>query len=432
MPVSLVLDFRSADLRTRERFHLGEERAAALYAGPRPTAELAVVSTCNRVEMYGVMDAHGPRAVRRAAEGLARLWTDGDARAGRDLLRAADVRSGTDAVRHLLRVASGLESQVLGDVQVLGQVRGAYRAAADAGAAGTVLHRLFETALRTGKRVAAETPLASARSSVGTEAALLSARRLGSLEGMRCVLVGCGKTGEAAARRLAKLRAGEIVLANRSPARAAAVAAETGGRAAPWETLHQELARADVGIVATAAEMPPVRAASLAHCRRQAGTAQAPLLLLDLAMPRNVEPEVAGLAGVALLDLDALRTPLATAEEARRAAVPAAERIVEDEAARFAAWHREHPARRAVEPLRAALEEVCRRELAFAAGPEHAERTAERIVAKLLARPMSALRAAGARGETVEDAAALLRALFSAGPAEDAVPAVPEARRLAG
>lgn len=428
MPVSLVLDFRTADLRTRERFHLGDDRAAALYAGPRPFPELVVVSTCNRVEMYGVMEARTPDAVPRAARELARLWTGGDARASRDLLRAAAVRAGPDAVRHLLRVASGLESQVLGDVQVLGQVRGAYRAAREAGAAGAVLHRLFETALRTGKRVTAETPLASTRNSVGTEAALLAARRLGTLAGRRCVVVGCGKTGEQAARRLAKLGAGEIVLVNRSPERAQALAAEVAGRAAPWDTLHQELARADVGIVVTGAETPPVRAASLAHCRRAAASAEAPLLLLDLAMPRNVEPEVAGLQATALLDLDALRLPLETAEETRRAAVPAAERIVDDEAVRFAAWYREHPARRAVEPLRAALEEVCRRELAFAAGPEHAGRAAERIVAKLMARPMSALRAASARGDGLEDAAALLRALF--GDATGTVPAA-EPRRMA-
>lgn len=412
MPVSLVLDFRAADLRTRERFHLGDDRAAALYAGPRPSPELVVVTTCNRVEMYGVAEARTPDAAGRAAAGLARLWTGGAERASRDLLRAAAVRSGPDAVRHLLRVASGLESQVLGDAQILGQVRRAYRAAADAGAAGAVLHRLFETALRTGKRVAAETGLAAARSSVGTEAAVVAARRLGSLAGRRCVVVGCGKTGEQAARRLAKLGAGEVVVVNRSPERAHALAAEVGGRAAPWETLHQELARADVGVAATGAEVPPVRAASLAHCRRAAG-AEAPLLLLDIAMPRNVEPEAAGLAGVSLLDLDALRVPLATAEETRRAAVPAAERIVDDEAARFAAWHRETAARRAVEPLRAALAEVCRRELAHAAAPASAARAAERIVAKLLARPMSALRAATARGGEVDEAEALLRALFA-------------------
>ena len=414
MPVSLVLDFRTADLRTRERFHLGDDGAAHLYAQPRPGAELVVLSTCNRVEVYGTSACRAEPA--RVANELARMWTAGRPRDTRDLLRAASVRSGPDAARHLLRVASGLESQVLGDAQVLGQVRRAYRAASETGSAGPILHRLFETALRTGKRVAAETSLAAARNSVGTEAAVLAARRLGSLAGKRCVLVGCGKTGEQAARRLLKLGAGEIVCINRSPDRAHALAAEVGGRAAPWETLHQELARADVGIAVTGADVPPVRAASLAHCRRAARSADRPLLVLDLSMPRNVEPEVAGMAAVTLLDLDALRIPLATAEETRRAAVPSAERIVDDELARFVAWHREHPARRAVEPLRAALEEVVRRELAFAA--DAPERAAERIVAKLLARPMSALRAASARGEGVDEVAALFRALFADGAAE--------------
>ena len=203
MPVSLVLDFRTADLRTRERFHLGDDGAAHLYAQPRPGAELVVLSTCNRVEVYGTSACRAEPA--RIANELARMWTAGRPRDTRDLLRAASVRSGPDAARHLLRVASGLESQVLGDAQVLGQVRRAYRAASETGSAGPILHRLFETALRTGKRVAAETSLAAARNSVGTEAAVLAARRLGSLAGKRCVLVGCGKTGEQAARRLLKL-----------------------------------------------------------------------------------------------------------------------------------------------------------------------------------------------------------------------------------
>jgi glutamyl-tRNA reductase len=430
MPVSLVLDFRTADLRTRERFHLGEERAAALYAEPvpEPLSELVVVSTCNRVEVYGAAEARAPDTVARASHALARLWTEGDDARGRDLLRTAAVRAGPDAARHLLRVASGLESQVLGDVQVLGQVRRAYRAAAESGAAGPVLHRLFETALRAGKRVVAETSLSGMRHSVGTEAAVLASRRLGPLESLRCVIVGCGKTGEHAARRLAKLGAGEIVLVNRSPGRAVELAAEVGGRAAPWETLHQELARADAALVATAADVPPVRASSLAHCRRSAGRDARTLLVLDLAMPRNVEPEVAGLDGVTLLDLDALRIPLSSAEEARRDAIPAAERIVDAEVARFAAWHGESAARRAVAPLREALEEVCRRELAFSAGPD-AGRTAERIVAKLLARPMATLRAASARGEPLDAAADLLRSLFT--PAAAATEPEQERPRLA-
>ena len=408
MPVSIVLDFRAADLRTRERFHLGDEHAGRLYAAPRggEVRELVLLSTCNRVELYGAADPAGPRAAARAAGDLARRWT-GDDEAARQLLRVGTVRAGADAAGHLLRVSAGLESQVLGDAQVLGQVRRAYRAASDAGAAGPVLHRLFETALRTGKRVASETGLTGTRSTVGGEAASTAARRLGSLAGRRCVVVGCGKTGEQAARRLAKLGAGEVVLVNRSPERAERLAAEVRGRAAPWETMHQECAAADVVIVATAAEVPVIRAASLSHCRRSARAEAAPLLALDLAMPRNVEPEVAGLEGVALLDLDALRMPLAAAEDARRTAVPAAERIVAEELGRFAAWRREAAARAAVQPLRAALEDACRRE-GLSVPPD----AAARIMARLLARPMSALRAASLRGEPLDDTASLLRGLF--------------------
>jgi glutamyl-tRNA reductase len=275
-----------------------------------------------------------------------------------------------------------------------------------------VLHRLFETALRVGKRVQTETRLVGGRSSVGAEAAELTARHAGPPAERRIVVVGCGKTGEQAARRLAKLGARDLVLVNRTPERAIHLSSEVWGRPARWEQMHQELARADVAIVATGADLSTVRAASLGFCRRQAGTFGRPLLLVDLSVPRNVEPEAAGLPGVTLMDMDALRGPLAQAEAARRAAIPAAERIADEELARFAAWLAEGAARDAVAPLREALEEVCRRELAFAAGADAAGALTARIVAKLLARPMSSLRAATARGEPLADAAATLRHLF--------------------
>ncbi|HET7229893.1 MAG TPA: glutamyl-tRNA reductase [Longimicrobium sp.] len=413
MPVSLVLDFRGADLPTRERFHLPEERVAELYAGSRDGAvrEMVLLSTCNRLEVYGAPGEQGPDAVARAVAEIARRWTGDEARS-RELLRTATHRSGADAARHLVRVAAGLESQVLGDAQVLGQVRAAYASAREAGTVGPVLHRLFETALRVGKRVQTETRLVGGRSSVGAEAAELTARHAGPPAERRIVVVGCGKTGEQAARRLAKLGARDLVLVNRTPERAIHLAGEVWGRPARWEQMHQELARADVAIVATGADLATVRAASLGFCRRQAGTFGRPLLLVDLSVPRNVEPEAAGLPGVTLMDMDALRGPLAQAEAARRAAIPAAERIADEELARFAAWLAEGAAREAVAPLREALEEVCRRELAFATGPDSAQALTSRIVAKLLARPMSSLRAATARGEELTVVTEMLRHLF--------------------
>jgi glutamyl-tRNA reductase len=414
MPISLALDFRRADLRTRERFHLRDDDIGGIYREPRRGAlrEMVIVATCNRVEIYGASDGNGRTADHAGilAE-LARRWMPDDV-GRRELLAGAVVRDGEAAAAHLLRVAAGLESQLLGDGQILGQLRGAYRRAADAGAVGPTLHRVFHAALRTGKRVQVETGLVGARNTVGSEAAMVADRQVGPVGLRRCVVVGCGKTGEQAARRLAKLGAGDVVLINRTPRRAAELAASLGARVAGYDTLHQELSHADVGVIATGADLPTVRASSLAWCRSQAGTTSRALLLIDLAMPRNVEPEAGGLEGVTLLDLDALHPPLAAAEAERRAAVPRAERIVAAEMERLRAWLKSAPARDAIHPLREAIGEVVRREAAFAAGGDAAERITERVLAKVLARPMKAMRAAAERGEPVDAYAEAIRVLF--------------------
>ena len=413
MLISLALDFRRSTLDTRERFHLSDQRVAELYAAPRqePVRELALVSTCNRLELYGWADGGEPARVSHAMGELARRWVTADAHAS-ELVATATHRTGDRVARHLMRVTSGLESLVLGDAQILGQVRRAYRRALEADVIGPGLHRLFDSALHAAKRVQTETGLIARRNSIGAEAAAVAVRRTGPLERQRCVVIGCGKTGEAAARQLAKLGAVDIVLLNRTADRARDLAAELWGRAGSFDALHRELAHADVAVVATSADRPPVRAASLRFCREHAGTAERPLLMLDLSMPRNVEPEAGGLPGVTLLDLDALHPPLAVAEEERRIAVPAAERIVEEELLRYLAWVAGGTARDAIQPLHDVLTELCRREIAFAAGPAAADRAARRIVGKLLAHPMQAMRTAAEHGESLDRFSDALRTLF--------------------
>lgn len=425
MLISVALDFRNAALKTRERFHLSDARVAQLFAAPRSrlVAELALLSTCNRIELYAWSGAVTDGEMTAAATELVERWIGEDQQHAEELESLVLRRQGEDAARHLLRVAAGLESQILGDVQILGQVRRAYRDAMDAGAVGAGLHRLFSVALRSAKRVQTETGLVGGRHSVGTEAAALAARRQGPLVKRRCVVIGCGKTGERAARHLVKLGAADLVLINRTPERAEQLARDLWGRAAPWDRLHRELARADIAIVVTAAEQPPVRAASLRFCREMAGSSAHPLMIIDLSMPRNVEPEVAGLPGLTLLDLDALHPPLAHAEALRQAAVPRAEAIVEAELTEFSAWVKADAAREALRPLREALNDVCRRELAYArdrGGPD-LDRAAERIVAKLMARPMTVLRTATARGESVDDISATLLELFGLPQPPDAL-----------
>lgn len=425
MLISLALDYHRADIATRERFHLDATRTGALYGAPRDRGivELLMLSTCNRIELYGVADTGSADGVVAALTTLSRRWMGDDPRVD-ELLATATHRVGEHAARHLLRVAAGLESMVLGDAQILGQVKASYREATEAGAVGPTLHRLMGLALHTGKRVKHETGLLAGRHSVGAEAAALVARRLGALAPLRCVVVGCGKTGQRAARQLVKLGAADLVCINRTPDRAQALAAELWGRPAPWDALHRELAQADVAIVASGAPTPPVRRAGLELNRRVAGTARRPLLLVDLSMPRNIEPEIVGLPNVSLVDLDALQAPVQAAEAARRAAVPAAERIVAEELEGWRGWVAEAPARDAIRPLSAALAELCRREVGWVAGDAAAERAADRIVAKLLARPMAALRAEAEEGGDLDELAGALRRLFdpAMSPPQEAAP----------
>lgn len=414
MLISIAVDFRRADVATREQFHLSEERLTQLYrsACTEVVTEAALIATCNRTELYAWVESNDINEIDKAIQTLARRWmrtrVNGD-----ELLRTATRRYGADAARHVVRVASGLESQVLGDGQILGQLRSAYKRAAKSGATGPVLHRLFETALRAGKRVQTETSLLAGRNSIGAEAASIAHQRFGSLINARCLVVGCGKTGERTARQLVKLGARDLVLMNRSIDKAEDLADILGGRAAALDTLHVEAAMADVVIVATASETPILRADALRRTREACGTAAYSLLLMDLSLPRNIDPAVQELAGVTLVDLDTLHTPIKAAEEARRNAVPEAESVCQEEVTDFFDWVAAMPARDAIKPLREALTEVARREVAFAAGDAVAERTATRIVAKLLARPMAALRKAVQRGEPLDAHTMMLFEMFA-------------------
>jgi glutamyl-tRNA reductase len=420
MLISLAVDYRHANVATRERFHLSDARIEKLYARePVSTIrELVCVATCNRSEIYAWVagaDPASPATFDHAVTALARAWMGSKSEA-RALLAVARKSGGLDVARRVLRIASSLDSQVMGDGQILGQLRDAYRAADAAGTAGSVLHRLFDTALRTGKRVQTETALTSGRRSVGAEAASHAHARFGNLAHARVVVIGCGKTGQSVARQLVKLGARDIVLVNRSNQRAEAVAAEVGGRAAPYEALHVEVAMSDVAIAATAATEPVVMYQQMRTARDNCGTATYPLLLMDLSMPRNIDPALAGVPGVTLADLDALHIPVLAAEELRKAAAPGAEAIVEAELESFVEWVSAAAAREAIRPLAEALTEICRRELTFAAGDAVAEHATSRIVAKLLARPMTKLRTAVAHGEALHAFTMTLDSLF-AGPA---------------
>ncbi len=416
MLVSLGLDFRSARLEVRERFHLREDDVVRIQdtLARRGVRETVITRTCNRVEAYCWWPEAAENASLDPGREISRAWVEGDGPEANALHALAHMRGSGGAARHLFRVAAGLESQILGDIHILGQLRRAYRDAIEAGRVGSHLHRLFETALRVGKQVKRETRLLARRNGVGSETARKANERLGRLAGRTCVIVGCGKSGSHAARCLSQLGATDIALVNRTVERAEKLARDLGNaRAAGLEALPGLLAEAHLVVVATGASEPVLTAPLLERARRQAGR-QRPLLVIDVSVPRNVEASVGRMPQVELVDLDSLHPETAELQKSRMAAVPEAEGLVEEGVGEFVHWLELAQARRALRPLHAALSEICRREVSHLAGESPlATRTADRIVASLMAHPMTALRAASKRGEPVEDAIGALGALFA-------------------
>ena len=328
------LSHKTAPVEVRECLALSKERVAEALGrlvDGRVVREALIVSTCNRVEVLAVVDEG------REAEGAERVL---DAMAGRDAARrellANHLYTRTDegAVEHLFRVASSLDSMVVGEPQILGQVRQAYAQAVEAGTAGRVLHRLLHHAFHTAKRVRSETEIASAAVSVSYAAVELGRKILGTLVGRTVLLVGAGEMAELAARHLASAGASNILVANRTYETARRLASEFGGRAVPFERLSDGLAEADVVICSTGARGYVVTPETVAKSR--AARRNAPTFYVDISVPRNVDPSVARLDNLFVFDVDDLEAVVASNVREREREAARAALIVEAEARAFA------------------------------------------------------------------------------------------------
>ena len=305
-------------------------------------SEVMILSTCNRVEVYaagGVTEAQTIASVLRA-----------HACAHSRVIPMLDQRVGIAAVRHAFRVAAALDSMVLGESQILGQLKDAYEAAETAGTLGPVLTGLRQRSLAAAKRVRTETGIGRHAVSVSHVAVELARKIFGHLAGRNVLLVGAGKMSALAAGRLVREGVRATVL-GRTSARTAELAAVLGGRAAGLEELGDELTRADIVITSTAAPGLVVRRADVEAART--GRGGRPLFLIDIALPRDVDPAVRGLPGVFLYDLDDLRSVGDANLRERQRDAAAAEALVEGEVAAFLDAQR---SRRAV-PLLVALRE---------------------------------------------------------------------------
>jgi glutamyl-tRNA reductase len=336
--LAVGVSHRHAPLELRERLYLADGHAVEL------AKELGavVLSTCNRTEIY--LEGGDAEVARGALE----------RQSGLELEAVLASWEGGEAVEHLFRVSAGLDSLVPGEGQILGQVRDAYEAALGAGTTSPVLNRLFEDALHAGKRVRTEAKLAEMPESVAASAVDLAERELGGLEGKRALLFGAGRMSELAARDL-RGRGAEVVVSSRTLESAQELTERVGGRAAPFDAVAVELTEADVVISATRCPYPILHAEAV-----QARTK--PLVLVDIAVPRDLDPAIGELESCTLYDIDALGGGLVGREEDVREA----ERIVAEEAARFAEWHRSRVAAPAIAALRRHAEEIRAEELARA------------------------------------------------------------------
>ncbi|HET9558149.1 MAG TPA: glutamyl-tRNA reductase [Actinomycetota bacterium] len=375
MPVFVVgANFRSAPLELLERLAIDPEHRPKALAGLSDLEhvhEAVVVSTCNRVEIYTAISRfHGAAGdVRRFLADLHGLRLEEFADHLYDYYEER-------AVQHLFGVAAGIDSMVVGEAQILGQIREAFQAAQAERSVGAVLSALFTRAIKVGRRARSETAIGAGMASTVTVGLRVAAGQLGDLAGRRVLLVGAGSLARLAGRALREAGVGELVVANRTMATGAALARELGGRAVPLDRVADELALADLAVAATAGSTPTVGAATVADAlarrdRRGGGpgtpggsrVGSGPLVLLDLGVPRDVEPGVRGLPGVVLADLDALRAVLETDEEPRRE-VERVRSLIARETGAFMGGQREARLNPTIRVLRARAEQVRQQELA--------------------------------------------------------------------
>ena len=399
----LGINHQTAPVRLRERVAFAADTVPGALATLRELPgvhEAALLSTCNRTELYAMADDDG----HSLAGWLASHPGPHPGEAG-DLHAYLYHHSDAAAARHLFRVATGLDSLVLGEPQILGQVKEAWSLARGAGALGTTLDRLFQNAFATAKRARTETRIGANPVSVASAAVRLAQESFARLEDSTVLLVGAGETIELAARHLSEGGVQRLLVANRTLAHAQELASRHGGFALPLSELDRHLAEADVVLSATASREPVLLrdqvAAALERRRHR------PMLLLDLAVPRDIDPAVAGLEDAFLHTIDDLERAIEDNRRSRREAAAEAEAIVDLQVARFAealqVASNDAPLRalRAHgEAVRDAALERARRQLAAGHAPGAVlEQLAHALTNRLLHAPTAALREAAADGD---------------------------------
>jgi glutamyl-tRNA reductase len=406
MPIlALGVSYRRAGVELLERLSFVPDDLPKAYRALVDEAEIneaVLLSTCNRVEVYA-----GVGSYHAGFLALKRVLTESREVTPEELAEPLYSHYEDDAAEHLFEVAAGLDSMVLGEPQILSQVREAFRAAEAEGTVGPLVSALFRGAIRTGKRARAETAIGAAPDTMVRAGVDLAERSVGGLADRSALVVGAGGMADLAARRLRERGVSHLRILNRSVERARRLAARTGGEPGGLDVLAAAIARADVVVSSTGAAGLLVSEADVRRALR-AKPDGAHLFVLDLAVPRDVDPAVASLPGVDLADIDDLKQAVEPGLGGARTEIDAAREIVGEEVRRFTAWRRAARLAPLIEALRARGVEARDAErvrlAAKLSGLDAEERAAvealvEGVVAKLLHRPIARLKQVSGPGE---------------------------------
>ncbi|MDA8227076.1 MAG: glutamyl-tRNA reductase [Desulfitobacterium hafniense] len=334
-PVVVGVNHRTAPLEIRERmsFHPSKIEGALSELKCYPSVQgVVILSTCNRLEVYAATTD-----VQEGINSVKSFLAEHGGFEDKELYQYLYVHTLYEAVRHLYRVVSGLDSMILGETQILGQVSRAYEQAIEAGVTNKVINVFFQNALTVGKRVRTETLIDQHPTSISYTAVELAKQIFGELAGKSILILGAGEMSALTAKHLVAAGASTVMVSNRSYDRAKALASEFYGKAVPFEALDEHLEKADIVISATASTHFVISTERMEQV--MANRRNRSILLVDIAVPRDIHPEVADLPGVTLYDIDDLRGVVDRHQEAREVAAQSAESIVDDEMNKFLKWH---------------------------------------------------------------------------------------------
>jgi glutamyl-tRNA reductase len=397
----LGLNHKTAPVALREKIAFSEDRlVAALRAlrQERGVAEAVILSTCNRTEVYWAGSASGEELSQ---------WLERHHEEGLDLTASVYVHQEKHAVEHAFNVASGLDSMVLGEAQILGQLKNAYRIAQETGSTGPHLNKLFQAAFSTAKRVRSETQIGANAVSLASATVSLARRMYSDFSAHTALMIGAGEMIALTARHFAAAGVKRVVIANRTLVNAQPLAAELSGYAVDLSHLDKELAEADIVVSCTASPMPLITKAAAAAAVRT--RRHRPIFMVDLAVPRDIDPAVADLEDVYLFSIDDLQQLVDENRQHREVAAGDAKVVISEEVARFLQDARAKEAGPAIRALRQqadairqqTLEQAQRMVAAGKSTDEAMEFLANTLTNRLLHAPTQALRQAAESAESV-------------------------------